>query len=103
MMNGYILALVDPRDHRIFHVEWVTCGVRVNEHVADIVADAKSGKTTPFLDQVRGILTADYNAPHVAILQLEATEVDEVAWARLLAEVGNELTHLDRVAGFVPA
>jgi hypothetical protein len=103
MKNGFVLALVDPRDQRIFHVEWMARGVRVNEHVADVVADARSGETGPFCERVRGILAADYDAPHAVVLQPEATEVEEIAWAKLLAEVGNELTRPDRAPDLVPA
>lgn len=59
MNNGYLLALVDPRDDRDFYIEWVPRGVRVNEQVADIVAHAESGEPTPLQERGRDILASD--------------------------------------------
>jgi len=91
--DRYVFGLIDPRDHRIFHVGTLARGVELKEHVADSVADAKAGKPGPTNDHVRAILAADYDTPHAVILQAEASAADEVAWIKTLEAAGNRLTN----------
>jgi hypothetical protein len=94
MNDRYVFGLIDPRDHRIFYVGTLERDVNLNEHVADAVADAIAGNTTPTDARVREILAADFDAPHAVILQAEASEGDETAWVERLAAAGNALTNL---------
>lgn len=93
MNDRYVFGLIDPRDHRIFHVGTLDREVVLNEHVADAVADAMAGKTTPLDERVRDILAADFETPHAVILQAQATEADEARWVEVLAAAGNDLTN----------
>jgi hypothetical protein len=93
MSDRYVFGLIDPRDHRIFTVGTLPREVDLNEHVADAVADAKVGKTTPTDERVRAILAADFDAPGAVILQAEASEANEAAWIETLTAAGNSLTN----------
>jgi hypothetical protein len=94
MNDRYVFGLIDPRDHRIFYVGTLDGDVNLNEHLADAVADAMAGKTTPTDERVRAILAADFDAPHAVILQADAGEGEEAAWIQRLAAAGNALTNL---------
>ena len=93
MSDRYVFGLIDPRDHRIFHVGTLSREVSLNEHMADVVADAMAGKTSPTDEQVRAILAADFDTPHAVILQAEAGDEDLAKWIRMLQAAGNGLTN----------
>jgi hypothetical protein len=93
MSDRSIFGLIDPRDHRIFHVGVLDAGVSLNEHVADVVAEALAGKRTPAEDRVRAILAADFEAPHAVILQAQAGDAELANWVRALQQAGNALTN----------
>jgi hypothetical protein len=91
MSDRYVFGLIDPRDHRIFHVGTLEQEVNLNEHLADAVAEAMAGTTTPVAERVRAILAADFETPHAVILQPSASEADAVHWIDVLATAGNRL------------
>jgi hypothetical protein len=93
MSDRSIFGLIDPRDHRVFHVGTLDRNVGLNEHVADVVANAMAGRTSPTDQRVRAILAADFEAPHAVILQADASEADLATWTRTLQEAGNALTN----------
>jgi hypothetical protein len=92
MSDRYVYGLIDPRDHRIFHVGTLEREVSLNEHVADAVAEAMAGTVTPTAERVRAILAADFEAPHAVILQPSASEPDAARWIGVLTTAGNDLT-----------
>ena len=94
MKDRYIFGLIDPRDYHIFFVGSRSRGVALKEHLADAVAEAKTGKAGPPHDRVRAILAADYDAPHAVILQPEADAADAAAWIERLEAAGNPLDHV---------
>ena len=94
MSDRSIFGLIDPRNHQIFHVGMLDRGVSLNEHVADVVANAMAGKTSPTDERVRAILAADFDAPGAVILQAEAGEASEAAWIETLTAAGNSLTNV---------
>jgi hypothetical protein len=93
MSDRSIFGLIDPRDHRIFHVGVLDAGVGLNEHVADVVAEALAGERSSTEERVRAILAADYEAPHAVILQTKAGEAELAGWVRTLQQAGNALTN----------
>ena len=60
-------GLIDPRDCRIFSVGTLESDVKLNEHVAETVAEALSGAAGPAYDRVRAILAADFDEPHAVM------------------------------------
>jgi len=92
MSDRSIFGLIDPRNHRILHVGLLDEGVSLNEHVADVVANAMAGMTSPTDERVRAILAADFEAPHAVILQQAGAEQDLATWTRTLQQAGNSLT-----------
>jgi len=93
MSTHSIFGLIDPRDNRIFHVGMLNSEVSLNEHVADVVAEAIDGNPSPTEERVRAILAADFEAPHAVILQVNAGEADLASWTRVLRQAGNALTN----------
>jgi hypothetical protein len=93
MSHQSIYGLIDPRDHRIFHVGLLDGETSLNERVADVVAEAMDGMPSPTDERVRAILAADFEAPHAVILQAQAGDADLATWTRALQQAGNALTN----------
>ena len=66
MSDRYVFGLIDPRDHRIFHVGTLSREVGLNEHVADVVAGI--GGLHDF--RLRPLLKKSVIAPVLSLRQL---------------------------------